>query len=306
MESAHWHNKVYASSSIDCWSSDFCEGCDQRRTPWSEATNDIYQWRGDTCIGRCKGWPENWKTRIPQSNFRRSGDIHQRYDIFCMIIAFLAHFGFSSDYHCVLGGKMMLHGRIYITDRYIMFYSKIFGRQKKVMVPFSQVNSIVQPTGQMFRSIVVEAGSFSTLDPSLPSSSWFIHPFFFTGTKSYTFHSFWEPEKSFYYVMDAYEKFKATNERTPIKDRPVEIEDGKKRLLPDVELMKSLLDIFMVLQLKLMNPKWPSYVRRTVWCWKSCIRKCVWSKKLRYQSIYMISLLRLWMMELLIAIEGTL
>lgn len=88
-----------------------------------------------------------------------------------MIIAFLAHFGFSSDYHCVLGGKMMLHGRIYITDRYIMFYSKIFGRQKKVMVPFSQVNSIVQPTGQMFRSIVVEAGSFSTLDPSLPSSS---------------------------------------------------------------------------------------------------------------------------------------
>lgn len=55
--------------------------------------------------------------------------------------------------------------------------------------------------------------------------------------------------------MDAYEKFKATNERTPIKDRPVEIEDGKKRLLPDVELMKSLLDIFMVLQLKLMNPK---------------------------------------------------
>eukprot|EP01033_Poteriospumella_lacustris_P000550 gene550-373_t len=111
---------------------------------------------------------------------------------------------FIKDYHCVLGGKMILHGRIYITDRYIMFYSKIFGRQKKVMVPFSQVKSIVQPTGQMFRSIVVEAG-----------------------TKSYTFHSFWEPEKSFYYIMDAYEKFKATNDRTPMKDRPVEIEDAE-------------------------------------------------------------------------------
>jgi hypothetical protein len=66
---------------------------------------------------------------------------------------------------------MILHGRIYITDRYIMFYSKIFGRQKKVMVPFSQVKSIVQPTGQMFRSIVVEAGSFSRLLLSHSGSS---------------------------------------------------------------------------------------------------------------------------------------
>lgn len=68
---------------------------------------------------------------------------------------------------------MILHGRIYVTDRYIMFYSKIFGRQKKVMVPFSQVNSIVQPTGQMFRSIVVEAGAFATPLFSLCSPFYF-------------------------------------------------------------------------------------------------------------------------------------
>lgn len=80
-----------------------------------------------------------------------------------------------------------------------------------------------------------------------------------TGTKSYVFHSFWEPEKSFYYIMDAYEKFKATNDRTPMKDRPVEIEDGKQaRALSNVDLMVRLFDVVngvLTWQLKWMNPK---------------------------------------------------
>lgn len=41
---------------------------------------------------------------------------------------------------------------------------------------------------------------------------------------SYTFHSFWEPEKSFYYINEAFERFKAD---TATKDRsPTEIQDG--------------------------------------------------------------------------------
>lgn len=58
----------------------------------------------------------------------------------------------------------MLHGRIYVTDRYLIFYSKIFGREKKIMVPFSQIVEIAPPSG-VFRSIAVEAGEYSLILP---------------------------------------------------------------------------------------------------------------------------------------------
>jgi hypothetical protein len=62
---------------------------------------------------------------------------------------------FSKDYHCALRGKIILHGRIYATDRFLMFYSKIFRREKKILIHFGQIKSISFAAG-VFRCIVVE------------------------------------------------------------------------------------------------------------------------------------------------------
>jgi hypothetical protein len=77
------------------------------------------------------------------------------------------------DYHCALVGTILIQGRIYATDKSVLFYSSIFGREKAVMIPLSQVKHISHPQG-VLRSIVIE-----------------------TDAKTYSFRSFWEPEKSF-------------------------------------------------------------------------------------------------------------
>ena len=39
---------------------------------------------------------------------------------------------FHSDYSCAVESKILLHGRMYITDKFICFYSNFFGFEKKV------------------------------------------------------------------------------------------------------------------------------------------------------------------------------
>ena len=38
----------------------------------------------------------------------------------------------STDYSCAVESKILLHGRMYITDKFICFYSNFFGFEKKV------------------------------------------------------------------------------------------------------------------------------------------------------------------------------
>lgn len=63
----------------------------------------------------------------------------------------------SIDYHCALVGTILIQGRIYATDKAVLFYSSIFGREKAVMIPLSQVKHISHPQG-VLRSIVIETG----------------------------------------------------------------------------------------------------------------------------------------------------
>ncbi|RYH10240.1 hypothetical protein EON65_39595 [archaeon] len=48
------------------------------------------------------------------------------------------------DFHCALQTKLITHGRLYVTDKYLCFYSKLFGSEKKVRIPFHQVKSITK------------------------------------------------------------------------------------------------------------------------------------------------------------------
>lgn len=40
----------------------------------------------------------------------------------------------TTDYSCAVESKVLLHGRMYVSDRYICFYSNFFGFEKKVSV----------------------------------------------------------------------------------------------------------------------------------------------------------------------------
>jgi hypothetical protein len=40
-----------------------------------------------------------------------------------------------TDYSCAVEAKILLHGRLYVTDKFVCFYSNFFGFEKKVPRP---------------------------------------------------------------------------------------------------------------------------------------------------------------------------
>lgn len=50
-------------------------------------------------------------------------------------------------------------GRIYATDKCFAFYSKFFHKEKKLLIPYSQVASISPPSG-VFRQVAIKTGRF--------------------------------------------------------------------------------------------------------------------------------------------------
>eukprot|EP01031_Cornospumella_fuschlensis_P032380 gene32380-39157_t len=95
----------------------------------------------------------------------------------------------QDDFHCALQTKLITHGRLYVTDKYLCFYSKLFGSEKKVRIPFHQVKSITK--GVMVMPFI----SVETLSEG--------------DTRKYTFHSFWDLEASLKTITGHYEKYKS-------------------------------------------------------------------------------------------------
>lgn len=44
---------------------------------------------------------------------------------------------------------VLLHGRMYITNRFICFYSNLFGLEKKIRIPYSHIRSITKENTAM-------------------------------------------------------------------------------------------------------------------------------------------------------------
>ena len=43
------------------------------------------------------------------------------------------------DFSCAVESTVLLHGRLYVTDRFVCFYSNLFGLEKKVLAVFQLV-----------------------------------------------------------------------------------------------------------------------------------------------------------------------
>ena len=48
------------------------------------------------------------------------------------------------DFSCAVESPILLHGRMYITKRFLCFYSNLFGLEKKIRIPFSHMKDITK------------------------------------------------------------------------------------------------------------------------------------------------------------------
>eukprot|EP01039_Chlorochromonas_danica_P000763 gene763-828_t len=129
----------------------------------------------------------------------------------------------QDDVHCALQTRYITHGRIYVTNRYLLFYSKLFGSETKIRVPFHQVTSVTRGFIVM-PLLIIE-----------------------TTLKKYTFHSFWDFETAFRMIQGYFEQFKQENgigesgsegTRTRTSSNIIDIEDEPEIVLcPSQESM---------------------------------------------------------------------
>ena len=49
-----------------------------------------------------------------------------------------------SDFSCAVETTMLLHGRMYVTNNFLCFYSNLFGVEKKIRIPFSHITLITK------------------------------------------------------------------------------------------------------------------------------------------------------------------
>jgi hypothetical protein len=120
------------------------------------------------------------------------------------------------DFHCAYMDKSIpLHGRIYITDVFVLFYCKIFGREKKIAIPFIFINKIIPPTSKN-RGIIVETGILDSVKKYVIRFIIY-YPISILAERNYCFCYFWEPEKSYHFLHISYDKWKNGPEKSAVE-----------------------------------------------------------------------------------------
>jgi hypothetical protein len=78
-----------------------------------------------------------------------------------LLLAFFSKERFS-DFSCAVESTVLLHGRMYITTKYICFYSNLFGLEKKIRIPYSHIKSITKENTAMVipNAVAINTGKF--------------------------------------------------------------------------------------------------------------------------------------------------
>lgn len=77
------------------------------------------------------------------------------------------------DFSCAVESTVLLHGRMYITNKYLCFYSNLFGLEKKIRIPYSHITAITKENTAL---VIPNAIAIRTY------------------RKDYLFRSFWDRE----------------------------------------------------------------------------------------------------------------
>ena len=95
------------------------------------------------------------------------------------------------DFSCAIERKILLHGRLYVTERFICFYSNLFGFEKKIKIPYSHVTCVTKENTAVF----------------IPNAIAVI-----TARKEYVFRSFWDRDDCFNLLRAYHEMYRTVLE----------------------------------------------------------------------------------------------
>lgn len=91
------------------------------------------------------------------------------------------------DFTCAVESTVLLHGRMYITNKFICFYSNLFGLEKKIRIPYSHIKSILKKnTAKVLPNAIAIC----------------------TDKKDYTFRSFWDRDDCYRILTNFLDKYK--------------------------------------------------------------------------------------------------
>ena len=90
------------------------------------------------------------------------------------------------DFSCAVESTVLLHGRLYVTDRFVCFYSNLFGLEKKIRIPFSHIAVVTKENTAV---IIPNAIAISTFK------------------KQYIFRSFWDRDHCFFMLKSFINKY---------------------------------------------------------------------------------------------------
>jgi hypothetical protein len=94
------------------------------------------------------------------------------------------------DFSCAVESTVLLHGRIYVTTRFVCFYSNLFGLEKKIRIPYTHVTAVSKENTAL---VIPNAIAITTI------------------RKEYVFRSFWDREACFHSLN---KHIKGMSERT--------------------------------------------------------------------------------------------
>ena len=77
-----------------------------------------------------------------------------------------------TDYSCALKQTMLLHGRMFLTNRHVCFYSNLFGFEKKLVIPMESVTRISKGTTLKMLSNAVRVFTRDNADGYFFTSFW--------------------------------------------------------------------------------------------------------------------------------------
>ena len=111
----------------------------------------------------------------------------------------------KADYSCAIERKILLQGRMYVTEKFVLFYSNLFGFEKKIKVPYTHLVSIERTnTAAVIPNAIVLR----------------------TAKNEYTFRSFWDREESLRCVVECYEQVCALHNKPPTAVQHLLMGDG--------------------------------------------------------------------------------
>ncbi|CAI5717958.1 unnamed protein product [Peronospora destructor] len=74
-----------------------------------------------------------------------------RDQVICMIFDLPESTQFYEDFSCAIASTLAMHGRMYPTSTHVCFYSNVFGRERKILIPYESICEIEKTTTMMFQ-----------------------------------------------------------------------------------------------------------------------------------------------------------